>query len=105
MDDATPLSPTNAVDPSEARESSSDALDRLRERVQQAAQEIERLRAEKRRLQARVHELEQRPALDDDEAFIRLNDDPEALRRQIEGFIETIDAYLDESDHQTEENP
>jgi chromosome segregation ATPase len=63
--------------------------------VNRAADEIERLRAENRRLQERVETLEQRPDVSQDEAFITL-DDPEALRRQIQDFIDTIDAYLDE---------
>lgn len=71
------------------------ALERLRAQVNRAADEIERLRAENRRLQERVETLEQRPDVSQDEAFITL-DDPEALRRQIQDFIDTIDAYLDE---------
>lgn len=102
MDDATPISPTNSADSSEATDPSSDALARLRNRIRQAVQEIERLRTENRRLQARVRELEQRPALDDDEAFVRLKEDPEALRNQIEHFIETIDTYLDNSSNRSD---
>lgn len=71
------------------------ALERLRAQVSRAADEIERLRDENRRLRQRVQALERRPAVDEDQAFITL-DHPEDLRRQIEGFIDTIDAYLDE---------
>jgi regulator of replication initiation timing len=69
------------------------ALKRLQKQVHRAAQEINRLRTENRRLKQRVQKLEQRPAVDENEAFVTL-DDPEALRTQIEGFIDTIDAYL-----------
>lgn len=69
------------------------ALERLRAQVSRAADEIERLRAENRRLRKRIETLERRPDVDPDAAFITL-DDPEALRQQIEGFIDTIDAYL-----------
>lgn len=75
--------------------SSRPALERLREKVHRAADEIERLRAENRVLKQRVEELEARPAIGEDEAFLKL-DDPDALRAQIEGFIDTIDAYLAE---------
>lgn len=77
------------------RATPSPALERLRHQVERAAREIERLQAENRRLRERVATLEQRPAIGADEAFITL-DDPEALRRQIDGFIDTIDAYLAE---------
>lgn len=73
------------------------ALERLRRQVHRAVEEIERLRAENRALQQRVQELEARPAIGEDQAFLTL-DDPDALRAQIEGFIETIDAYLAERD-------
>lgn len=73
--------------------SSPPALDRLHAQVNRAASEIERLRAENRRLRQRVKTLEQRPAVDENQAFVTL-DDPDALREQIEGFIDTIDAYL-----------
>ncbi len=75
----------------------SPALERLRKQVRRAADELERLRAENRALQQRVAELEARPTVGEDEIVLRV-DDPDALRRQIEGFIETIDAYLDETD-------
>ena len=69
------------------------ALRRLQKQVHRAAQEIDRLRTENRRLKQRVQQLEQRPAVDENEAFVTL-DDPDALRTRIEGFIDTIDAYL-----------
>lgn len=73
------------------------ALKRLRSQVRRAAEEINRLQAENRRLRQRVQELEQRPDVGEDDAFITL-DDPEALRTQIEGFIDAIDAYLGDRD-------
>lgn len=96
MDDATPLHQSHSTNapPDEAPAPSSEAIERLRQRVQQAVEEIDRLRAENERLRARIQELDARPAIGDDEAFVRLADDPEALRDQIEGFIETIDDYL-----------
>ena len=73
------------------------ALKRLRQKVHRAAEEIERLRAENRALRQRVAELESRPAIGEDEAFVTL-EDPDALRTQIEHFIDTIDAYLAENE-------
>lgn len=69
------------------------SLERLREHVEQAARELERLRADNQALLERVQALEADagtelvPALD-------LGEDPEALRRKITGFIESIDQYL-----------
>ncbi len=73
------------------------ALKRLQRQVRRAAEEIDRLQAENRRLRQRVQKLEQRPDVGEDDAFITL-DDPEALRTQIEGFIDAIDAYLGDRD-------
>jgi hypothetical protein len=79
------------------------ALERLRAHVNRAADEIKRLRDENRRLRQRVQTLERRPAVGEGQAFITL-DHPEDLRRRIEGFIDTIDAYLDEpADESTDE--
>ena len=78
------------------------ALERLRAQVNRAADEIERLHAENRRLRQRVKALEQRPAVGENQAFVTL-DDPEALRRQIEGFIDTIDAYLGDDTSNTDD--
>lgn len=73
------------------------SLDRLRREVHRAAEEIERLRTENRALQQRVEALEARPAIGENEAVLTV-EDPNALRTQIEGFIDTIDAYLSEYD-------
>lgn len=80
-----------------APERSRPALARLREQVHHAADTIEQLRAENRTLRRRVAELEARPTVGDGEIVLRV-DDPDAMRRQIEGFIETIDTYLEERD-------
>ncbi len=106
MENAPPLpeSPSSASDSAsdDVASPSSEALRRLRERVNEAVQTIEQLRAENRHLRERVHTLAQRPAIGDDEAFIRLDDDPDALRNQIEHFIDLIDAYLDPSSNASE---
>ncbi len=70
----------------------SQPLARLRERVQSAAHEIVRLREENAALAERIARLEAVPA--EAATVIRLDEDPEALRRKVTGFIEAIDEYL-----------
>ena len=74
---------------------SDDVMERLRTQVRNAADEIERLRAENERLKQRVDALEARPAVSHDEAFVTLEDDPKTAQRQLQTFIDAIDAYLD----------
>ncbi len=88
------FSPSDAA-PSETPKAS--ALERLRDRVERAAAEIERLRDENAALAERVRALVEHDALADGEAPA-LPDigSGDALREQIEGFIETIDRVLAE---------
>ena len=74
------------------------ALDRLRDRVEKAASEIERLRAENAELTARVRELAEFEAAggNADAVGLTFEEDPEELRGKIEGFIEAIDRLLAE---------
>lgn len=74
-----------------------EVVQRLYARVEQAVETIEQLRAANRRLRERVAELESRPAVPDDKTMVMLDDDPEALRDRIAGFIATIDRYLDDA--------
>ena len=93
MPDEPLRSPT---DPSEDPDvASDDVMDRLRARVRDTVGEIEQLRAENERLQQRVDTLEARPAVRPDETFVTLDDDPQAVQRQLQDFIDAIDAYLD----------
>ena len=70
------------------------ALSRLRERVEAAAREIERLRSNNAALAARVAELH--AGLGDDAPPLALPGmgDPEALRTRVQGFIDAIDEVL-----------
>jgi hypothetical protein len=75
-----------------------DPLERLRDRVERAASEIERLRAENAELARRVN------TLGGDELFATveplqptlpgLEGDPTALRDKIQGFIDALDRVL-----------
>ena len=70
------------------------ALERLRDRVQTAARELARLRQENAKLAERIRTLETRPVVDPDAALVTFDEDPEELRRKVEGFIDAIDQYL-----------
>ena len=70
------------------------SLERLRDRVQEAADELERLREENAALRERIEALETRPPVDPDATMLTFDEDPEALRRKVESFIDAIDAYL-----------
>jgi len=70
-------------------------LRRLHRRVQQATETIEQLRAENEQLRTQVQKLKDRPVLPDDKTVLALDDDPEALRSRIDDFIDAIDAYLE----------
>ncbi len=78
------------------------ALRKLRDHVERAANELVRLREENDALQARIEVLESTPAsANGDKAGLLLMDtDPETLKRKVEGFIQSIDNYLDNKDPQ-----
>jgi hypothetical protein len=72
----------------------SQVLERLRERVEVAARELERLRKDNILLARRIAELEARPAVEQDQSFLVFDESEEVLRRKVEGYIQAIDAYL-----------
>lgn len=71
------------------------ALRKLRDRVEHAANELMRLREENSALQQRIEELEAMPASEGGEGLLLLDTDPETLKRKVEGFIQSIDNYLE----------
>ncbi len=72
------------------------SLRRLRDRVERAANELIRLREENTALQSRIDELEGASDKGDSTAGkLVLDTDPAALKRKVEGFIQSIDNYLD----------
>lgn len=83
------------VDLSRLPDEHRDTVRRLYRKVEDAAETIERLRAENQRLRQRVQELEAQPAFPDAETVLALDDDPDELREQITDFINAIDAYLE----------
>ncbi len=91
---ADPNAKHDAFDP-DAETHGLRALDRLRDRVQKAAKEIERLRAENAALTARVRDLD---ALEPDAGGLSLDfgEDPDEVRAKVQGFIEAVDRLLAE---------
>lgn len=67
-------------------------LDRLRARTDQLVKELRRLRAENRRMRARLDELED--LVESSETLLPLDESQEELRTRIEGFIDVIDDRL-----------
>ncbi len=70
------------------------ALERLRQRVEAAAAEIERLRAANASLAERVQALADEVADGDDLPSLTLEGDPDELRTKVERFIDAIDQML-----------
>lgn len=80
---------------------SQQSLERLGNRVQETAQALEQLREANTHLQEANHALHERlNALQESggasEGQIRLqiDEDPDALRHKVQGFIDTLDQYL-----------
>lgn len=76
------------------------ALRKLRDHVERAANELVRLREENEALQQRIETLESTPASrgGDEAGLLLLDTDPATLKRKVEGFIQSIDNYLDNKD-------
>ena len=83
MDSDAPRPPASPDEPARAEWR---ALTRLRERVETAAREIERLRAENAELAARLAES--------GGPTLPLDGDSDEVRAQVQGFIDAIDRVL-----------
>ena len=90
------MEPDTLSRPGEARHAATPAewrtLARLRERVEAAVREIERLRSANAALAERVGELQ--GALGEDGPAPALPGDPDTLRTRVQGFIDAIDQVL-----------
>lgn len=76
------------------------ALAQLRDRVEQAAAELVRLRAENEALAARVAEMEAGGG-----GLVPAGTDPEALKKQVRRFIEAVDQAIEAAEGGSESAP
>lgn len=76
------------------------SLERLRNRIEDTARELHRLREENAALVKRLSELEANPMMDLEGTLIALDENPEAMREKIQGYIAAIDNYLVEDDEE-----
>lgn len=67
-------------------------LEELRDRTERLVEEVLQLRAENRRMKARIDELEE--LVETSGTLLPLDDEPDELRDRIEEFIEVIDRRL-----------
>ena len=73
------------------------SLSHLRDRVEAAVREIERLRSENAALAKRLIELQDGQPAAPSFAFGE-GDDPEALRTRVQGFLDLVDGLLQADD-------
>jgi hypothetical protein len=92
--------PAEAVRSSGKQDSSSavPALELLRDRIVRAIEEITRLRLINAELAERVRHLEELHKVSGGSSSFVLDEDPEALKEKVAGYIKAIDVYLEEID-------
>ncbi len=71
-----------------------ESLERLKERVEAATDEIVRLRGENARMASDIAQLRSAVAEAERKPALALDETPEALRTKVRGFIAAIDDYL-----------
>ncbi len=76
-------------------ESEPAALDALRRRVEEAVRTIKQLRASNAALAEQVRDLKKRPAVSPDHAFFSVPRHPDALKKDLRSFIETLDEHIE----------
>ncbi len=72
-----------------------EALERLRDRVEAAADEIIRLRAENEQMASSINNLREQLDARDKRPAISFDGDANELRAKVRGFIDAIDTYLE----------
>ncbi len=70
------------------------SMERLRDRIQAAANEITRLRRENALLGARIEALQAEADIIPEGTLISFDEDPETLRASLQGFADAVDDYL-----------
>lgn len=86
--------PTGSAPPADPARAEWRALVRLRDRVETAAREIERLRAENAALAQRVAEAQE--SVGSPDTLLEAGETPESLRQRVEAFIAALDRVLAE---------
>ncbi len=71
-----------------------ESLERLRERVEAAADEIVRLRGENTKMATDIANLRATVAEANQQPVIPLEGNPSEVRAKVKGFIDAIDEYL-----------
>ena len=71
------------------------SLERLRDRVEMTARELERLRQENAALVERLRALEARTPDGPRGTTVAFDEPPEVLRRKVQTFIDAIDRYVE----------
>jgi predicted nuclease with TOPRIM domain len=71
-----------------------ESLERLRGRVEAAADEIVRLRSENARMSSNIAKLRSTVTKTSKQPGIVFDERPDVLRAKVRGFIDTIDEYL-----------
>ncbi|MDX1430160.1 MAG: hypothetical protein R3282_07730 [Rhodothermales bacterium] len=70
-------------------------LERLRDRVEAAANEIVRLREQNREMASSISDLQNQLDTERERPALAFEDDADALRQKVRGFIKAIDTYLE----------
>lgn len=76
----------------------SNSLARLRDKVEEAAHELIRLRDENSRLSRRLQNLESKYSVQPGETQITLDETTDSFQHRVKSFIRSIDKYLDNDD-------
>jgi len=74
-----------------------EAVEHLRRQVDDAVATIDALRRTNDRLRQKIDELSERPTVPEGESFVVLDGTADTLRRQIQHFIDVIDAHLEKT--------
>ena len=75
---------------------SAESLQKLRSTVREAIKHLRQLKQENLALHARIRELQEASNMKTGTSVLQFDDDPKALRKTVEGFIQAIDTYLAE---------
>jgi len=87
----------SSVDDLDVPEPFREAVEHLRRQVDDAVATIDALRRTNDRLRQKIDELSERPTVSEGKSFVVLDGTTDTLRRQIQHFIDVIDAHLEKT--------